>query len=381
MAPDAAALRAWLAAWVAGTAAPGPVPPAWSASDAVAAAHNEGVVALVDGRWQLAARAANSTTPAQDAPPLPPPEWVKAFGAAARDATLVSMVIENETRRVLGLMGEADLPGLLLKGSALAHWAYAQPQWRACGDVDLLLPSREAAEQLSARLTAAGYARAQTSGELVAYELLCTRQVMPDWTLEVDVHWQLTNSPLFSGAFSFDELMADSLPLPKLAPNARGLGPVHALLHACVHRALNLSIGVDDKLKWLYDLIVLTDAFSPADWQRMQQLATDKQLAGVVLSGLEAAATMFGRTLPADRLAALRQAATAEPLDATRLADWRYMQRQTFVALPSLGLRLRWLWQRVFPSRDYLTYLYGEQTGYAGLMWQRFKRVLQRLGR
>ncbi|MDO9604897.1 hypothetical protein [Hydrogenophaga sp.] len=126
---------------------------------------------------------------------------------------------------------------------------------------------------------------------------------------------------------------------------------------------------------------MLTDAFSPADWQRMQQLATDKQLAGVVLSGLEAAATTFGRTLPADAVAALRHAAAAEPLDATRVADWRYMQRQTFAALPGLGLRLRWLWQRLFPSRDYLTYLYGEQTSYAGLMWQRFKRVLQRLGR
>ena len=140
----------------------------------------------------------------------------------------------------------------------------------------------------------------------MAYELLCTRAVTPDWRVEVDIHWRLTNSPLFSDAFTFDELMADAIPLPRLAPNARGLGPVHALLHACMHRALNLSIGVDDKLKWLYDLIVLMDVFTPADWDRMVRLAIDKKLAGVVLAGLEAAAATFQRELPADVVAALR---------------------------------------------------------------------------
>jgi len=373
---DVTPARSWLAGVLRGRQ---PVPFSESAppiTELIAGARHQGVVGLVG--WHLQQAQQSSV-----AKPADPSHSVIAhgFAAAARDDALTSMLLEAEARRVLGLMRDANTPGLLLKGSALAHWAYSLPHLRACGDLYLLLASREAAEQLSARMTAAGYERAETSGELVSYELLCTRAVTKDWRVEVDIHWRLTNSPLFSDAFTFDELMADAIPLPRLAPNSRGLGPVHALLHACMHRALNLSIGVDDKLKWLYDLIVLTDIFTPADWQKMVRISIDKRLAGVVLSGLGMAATTFQRELPSDILATLRLAAASEPLDPRRLSDWHYMQRKTFEALPTMSLRLRWFWQRVFPSRDYLTYLYGnDHQSYAVLMFERFRRALRRTG-
>ena len=372
---DVTAGRVWLADVLSGQQSvpfSGSAPPT---AELIAEARSQDVVALVSRRLQQAQQR-DFANPAN----LSHSVIAQAFAAVARDDALTSMLLEAESRRVLGLMEDAGISGLLLKGSALAHWAYSQPHLRACGDVDFLLESREAAEQLSVRLTTSGYDRAETSGELVAYELLCTRAVTSDWRLEIDIHWRLCNSPLFSDAFTFDELMADSIPLPRLAPNARGLGPVHALLHACVHRALNLSIGVDDKLKWLYDLIVLMDVFTPADWQRVMHISIDKRLAGVVLSGLETAATTFQHELPADILATLKQAAAFEPLDAQRLSDWHYMQRKTFEALPTMSLRLRWLWQRVFPSRDYLSYLYGsEHQSYAALMAERFRRAMRRV--
>ena len=358
--------RVWLASVISGGSQPGWPGEADLAPDALlAAAQQEGVVVLVDWRLQQAQAASAGA---------------QAFAIAARADAVTSMLLEAESRSLLAAMAEIGVDGLLLKGSALAHWAYSLPHLRACGDVDLLLTSRKAAEQLSARMSAAGYERAKTSGELVAYELLCTRAVTNDWRVEIDVHWRLTNSPLFADTFTFDELMAESIALPRLAPNARGLGPVHALLHACMHRALNLSIGVDDKLKWLYDMIVLIDVFTPADWQKMERIAIDKKLAGVVLSGLEMAAATFQRNLPKGVATTLRQAAASEPLDAQRLSDWHYMQRKTFEALPTRGLRLRWLWQRVFPSRDYLAYLYGnEHQSYAALMFERFRRARRRV--
>ena len=374
---DSSPARAWLAAWAAG-GQPGPVGTISTAPDLVAAAQYESIVALVDWRLNKAAREF-TVNQAQDANP-PLPEVIKAFTTAARDEALVSMVIEGESRRVLSLLADAGILGLLLKGSALAYWAYPQPHLRTCGDVDLLLPSREAAEQLSARLTASGYERSETSGELVAYELLCRRPVTGDWKLEIDIHWRLANSPLFSDVFTFDELMAESISIPALAPNARGLGSVHALVHACLHRAINLTNGVDDKLKWLYDLIVLMDVFTPEDWQKMMRIAIDKRLAGVVLNGLEMAAATFGRELPADIQVALKKASACEPLDAQRLSDWHYMQRKTFDALPTQRLRLRWLWQRVFPSRDYLAYLYDRhQQNYAALLFERLRRAMRRV--
>ena len=377
--PDLMPTRAWLAAWVPG------IPSRCISSestplDLVAAARYEGIVALVGWHLQQAARE-SAFTEAKSAL-IVPLEVTKAFTTAAREEVLVSMIIESESRRVLGLMADAGIPGLLLKGSALAHWVYPQPHLRACGDVDLLLPSREAAEQLSARLTASGYERSETSGELVAYELLCRRAVSGDWKIDIDIHWRLANSPLFANAFTFDELMADSVALPNLAPNARGLGPVHALIHACVHRALNLSIGVGDKLKWQYDLELVRANFTPGDWRRLVDLSISKGLAGVVINALENAAWVFGSQLPHEWTAALASAESAETLDAQRLSDWRYMQHRTFKSLPTAFLKLRWLWQRLFPSLDYLQYLYGTQhTSYCYLIFLRSRQAYKLLKR
>jgi len=343
-------------------------------AELLACALEEDVVALVSWRLQQASRGDEDVRLDRFFSAL-----TDAFSAAARGATVRSMLLDAESRRVLAIMDDAKIPGLLLKGSALAHWAYSQPQLRACADVDLLVASRDAAEQLSARLVANGYRRARTSGELVAHELLCTREVTPEWEVEIDVHWRVINSPLFAHAFNFDELMAESIALPTLAINARGLGPVHALLHACVHRAQNLSIGISDTLKWLYDVIVLMDQLTPVQSQRLVQLAADRKLAGVVQSALHAAASMFAYQVRPDVVAGLRLAAADEPLDARRLSDWRYMQWRNFRALPSAPLRARWLWQRVFPSRDYMTALYGEQSSYAGLMMERLRRLRRRL--
>ena len=372
--------RPWLAEVICGGR------PAWSfdamlpSGELVAVAQREGIAALVNWRLQQAAReSAGTQTTGVLASSI---EVIKAFSTAAREEALVSMVIECESRRVLNLMAKARTSGLLLKGSALAYWAYSQPHLRACSDVDLLLPSREAAEQLSALLTASGYERAETSGDLVAYELLCRRPVSDDWQVEIDIHWRLANSPLFANAFTFDELMADSVALPTLAPNARGLGPVHALIHACVHRALNLSIGVGDRLKWQYDLELVRANFTTADWRRLVDISIMKGLAGVVLNAIENAAWTFESQLPHERTTALANAMSAETLDARRLSDWRYMQRMTFKSLPTTFLKLRWLWQRLFPSIDYLRCLYGtEHDSYFYLIFLRSLQVLKLLKR
>jgi len=304
-----------------------------------------------------------------------PARLLAAIIDAARQQVVSSMLLEAENQRVLAGIEKVQDPALLLKGSALAHWAYTAPHLRACSDVDILLPSREAAERLAKALESDGYQRAGTSGELVAFELMCTRRITPSSAAEVDVHWQLVNSALFSHRFTFDELLVDSVAIPTLGPNARGLGPVHAMLHAAMHRSRNLTNGVGDRLKWLYDFVVLQKHFNPGEWGRLTALARERQLAGVTLNALEATSAMFGAAFPEGVLVELREAARGEPLDASRLDDWAYMQAQTVRALPGWGPKLRWLWQRVFPSRDYMGYLYGEQGGYAALMRERAKRA------
>jgi len=370
-------MRAWLAACVAGMPAKAVFPLLTSPEQLVTAAQAEDVVGLVNWRLQQVSFCSGISTVWTGAAPFA--EFVQAFSIAAREEALSSMMIESESRGIIRLMAKAGIPSLMLKGSALAHWAYTQPHLRACSDVDLLVPSREDGEALSAQLTAKGYERVKTLGDLVAYELLCHRQVAGGWNLEVDIHWRLANSPLFANVFTFDELMKDSIELPKLAPGARGLGIVHAFIHACLHRALNLSTGTNDKLKWLYDLEVLMELFTPEQWKRLANLSVGKGVAGIVSDALHVAAATFGRELPAQWMGVMLRSQGNETLDARRLSDWRYMQRKSFESLPGFFQKIRWLGQRCFLSHEYLQQLYGkkEQSYIRLLLWRSSRLMLR----
>ena len=52
----------------------------------------------------------------------------------------------------------------------------------------------------------------------------------------VDLHWRIANPQRVRPVLAYEELAAAAEPVPALAPRARGLRRVHALLLACVHR-------------------------------------------------------------------------------------------------------------------------------------------------
>ena len=326
-------------------------------------AQSEGVLALLGQRVSQLRQA--------------PPELLEALAAAERSLAASAMLLEAECRRVLAVL-PAGLPVLLLKGSALAYWLYPQPFLRECSDIDLLLPTRADAEQAAALLVPLGYAMHHQPDDL-AHELLCRRNAVRGMRVDLDVHWRLVNAPVFATIFSFEELHAASIPLPKLGPNARGLGPVHAFAHAALHRAINLSAGIGDRLKWLYDLQLLSVGFNDVDWQALTDLCAQRRISGLCAGAIEATAASFGATAPPEVLATLRAAAPQDRLDAQRLLDWRYMQTRNLAALPSWGLRLGWLWQSVFPPTGYLHELYGPDQGRMALLMERGKRAWQRL--
>jgi Uncharacterised nucleotidyltransferase len=379
LAPEAQLVRHWLADTLSGQALeslPDLDEPA--ATQLIAKARQQGVLALVDQRLQLVPQDAGASA-------LSPvlTQVKQAFAVAALGEAPWSMLLEIETRHLLAVMADAGIPGLLLKGQAIAQWAYPYPSLRRSGDIDMLVATRGAADALARALCASGFELFQPSGDLVALEMMLRREVSPGLWVELDLHSRVINSPLFSERFTFDELMAESVALPRLGANARGLGPAHAFIHACMHWAATLAMGTDDRLKWLYDIAAFARCFSAADWQGLQQQALARGLAGVCLGMIEAAQAAFGTdfvAVPGALTAALRDAAPRESLDARRLRDWRYMQFQAFLAQPTLRLRARYLWQRLWPSRDYMAYLYGRpDLGYPGLIGIRARTALRRL--
>lgn len=357
--------RTALAEVLSGRAASWPVISQATALEWLQHASDEEVVALID--WRIR----------EGLPGVPEPVR-QAFAAGTRREVARMMVRQAEARRVLGKLARAGHAPLLLKGSALAYWAYPEPHLRQCQDVDLLFATREDAMAAAALLAEDGYVVRQHFGAAASREFLCVRPSPGASRIELDMHWGLSGKPVFADRLTFSEMLADSQPLPDLAPGARGLGPVHACVHACLHRAGDLSNGAEDRLKWLFDLHRLALGLDGPGWDRLCSLAVERGVAGVCADGLTEAESLFATPLTTGALAVLWSASKKEALDPRRMRDWGYFQRQNLRALPDWTSRWRWIWQRLHPTDDYRA-----DVGVAGgdLLLDRMRRALRQISR
>ncbi|MCO5054633.1 nucleotidyltransferase family protein [Thermomonas sp.] len=261
-------------------------------------------------------------------------------------------------REAIAALAEGDVRVLVLKGTALAHWLYPQPWQRLGCDVDLLVPELAAAETavdcLQARdfMLQTSVRPAQTAGFEAALEKRGRRG------FAVDLHWRIANRAQLAKALTFDELWAASIPLPDLHPAARGLGPLHALLHALLHRVTNFPTGEHDRLIWLFDIHLLARSLDAAQWQTLLALCARRAIATPCLDGLEASRLAFATAIPDAALQSLRAAAAQEHWQLGSTLDQAAMDRAHLAALPWRG-KLGWLRRKLFPSPEFMRYRYS----------------------
>ncbi len=279
----------------------------------------------------------------------------------ARELAVHALLRESECRRVLNALRVASIRPLVLKGTALAYWLYESPYLRDSVDIDLLFESRDQVERAVAVVQPLGFSLLWRNGpgDLVAQQLVCAKPTADGSNVYLDLHWRLCDSPVLDGRIAQDELRRDAIELPKLAAGAQGLSPVHACLHACMHRLSDQQFGFGDRLKWLYDLHLIVSRFDRSQWQCLHDLAIDRGLAGTCRDGLDASVEWFDTAFPADIRSQWVAAEARERIDVRRFKSWLYAQWINFGALPTWPLRLRWLRQRLLPDADYLRDHYG----------------------
>ncbi|MCA1651536.1 MAG: nucleotidyltransferase family protein, partial [Acidobacteria bacterium] len=198
-----------------------------------------------------------------------PSDLRRALAAEAASQTALEMLQAQETVTVLEALTQSGVRPLLMKGAPLAYTHYRSPHLRPRGDTDALIPRVER-ETAGSVLAGLGYARRNlTSGELVSYQYTWSRLDRHGMTHAIDLHWRVSNNQMFAEALSYDELARGSVAVPQLG--GRALGPVHALLLACMHRVVHItapyfaddSIHYGDRLIWLYDIHLLVSQMPP----------------------------------------------------------------------------------------------------------------------
>lgn len=295
--------------------------------------------------------------------PLAAFEWDapgrQALEHARRTLAMRELAGLAETRRVLSPLADAGLPFLVLKGNALAYWLYASPMERPRVDVDLLVESESAALRVARVLERAGFRSVDGAmpGRVAEFEIAMQRAEGAAGAPAIDLHWHLVNHARLASALPFDALWAASIPIPGLHPAARGLGRIHALLHALLHRVTNIPSGRQDRLVWLHDIHLLSSGCSDAEWQSFLRLGIDKRIATPCLDGLRASKLAFQTRIPAGIEQALASASSGESWDLARM-DAGAMDRAHLSALP-WSQKIRWLRHKLLPSPEFMRYRYG----------------------
>jgi hypothetical protein len=293
--------------------------------------------------------------------------WPAPVVARWRHAALRAAALEpfrlRDLQELLGTLVAAGIDALVLKGSALAYSIYPEPQLRPRGDTDLLI-RREDRERIDALLREHGFRTRTTSGdELAMRQCTYTRVDAAGAEHAYDVHWDITNTPVFADALRFDELRARAVALPQIAEHARGLSNVDALLYACIHRVAHHHDS--ERLIWLVDIALLRARMSSEELQRFWQLAAERELVAVCRRSLAAAAEWLGNDIDDGAAAFLTPEQLTRDEPTARYLD-RDVRRGAILAaelraLPGWRARATRLAQLAFPPRRYMREQFSER--------------------
>ena len=269
---------------------------------------------------------------------------------------------EHELHDVFARFYDENIRFLLIKGTPLAYILYPQTYLRSRCDTDILFTSKEDAEKAWQQLKESGYNRPNAvSGEFVSHEFSCHKKDSIGVDHALDMHWKLSNSQLFAQVFSFTELSDSSTSIPELGEQTKALGPIHALLLACMHRIAHKTEGMENRLIWLYDIHLLTGKFSELQWQQFISLATDKRMCGICLDGIQQTMMTFNTKIPGEVIRQLREGATHEKYS-TEIGESRLaMELSNLRALPGWKERAGLIKERVFPDVNYMLVKYDTQ--------------------
>lgn len=355
--------RSWVAAQLRGEAKTEPT----NIDDVYGALEREGVAPLLYEFWRI--------SPPKQTDRL---QWHEMMQTLVQESAMRQLLRQSESRRIQTVLAANEIECIWLKGVALACWLYSNPNHRPCADLDLLFESHREVLRAADMLAQLGYRLPirHIAGDLYVHELLA---VQAEHGLELDMHWRLANPALFSERLQWQELRAMAVPLPVLGERALALAPVHALLHACIHRACNQVSRRANRLLWLYDIHLMTQRLSEPEWMQFTALAIDRRIAEPCLDALRAGAANFGTHLPDSIMRSLAVAAEREPLRMARLHHWAYFQHATLCELPNWRMRMRWLRQMLVGDTAHLRERYGADG--AGIVRVLLRRLVDGLRR
>jgi len=282
------------------------------------------------------------------------PEDIRlALEKSSKAGVAQEMLRSHHLSRILQEFNRAGVRCLLIKGEALAITHYATPGTRTRCDSDLFidLGDIEAAKQavLDADLNI-------VSPVYKSHQFTVSRADDLSGTVHFDVHWRISNHPVYARVISFEEAFNHSLEIPGME-NTRMLNAVDALLLACMHRMGN-DRHDRNRLIWIHDIHALTTAMDADELLKFAAKTKRLQVQEACLEGLSLSAQCFLTPVP-DQVIEMLQAPNPPRSRSVRIAqsnlgllidDWK--------SLADRRSRLGLLKELFWPSSSFLLHKY-----------------------
>ena len=210
---------------------------------------------------------------------------------AANEARLAELV------EVLGPLGAAGIPTLLLKGGALLAGATVDLGVRPMSDIDLLVPSARVPDAISL-LNRLGWSTGATLTSAMKRHTHSVPLRHPT-RADVDLHWHVFEECCRDG--DDDALWAASLPVAIGGVSTRIPAPEDQLIHACVHGEKWVRVP---GIRWIADAVALVRG-GQVRWDRLVEQAVRRRFVLRLRAQLAYLASTFDAPIPPEALAAL----------------------------------------------------------------------------
>ena len=304
--------------------------------------------------------------------------------AGLRESYLASaarnMRVFHELNQILVAFRAAEVSVIPIKGAHLARAVYDDVALRQMTDIDLWVP-RDQLETARRVMQSLGYTahskadRPQALQDALAGE---TQMFKAGATL-VELHWNIFPGEWVRHTAKVDEQEVWDRSIPFDGDAERQLSPEDAIVHLCVHLAVNHQMsGIG--LRTLVDLDRARQKWS-VDWKVVAQRARAWRVSTATWIVLSALAELFGdpeKQLPLQALAPsrLRQTILHRFAAPERLASGlnlsagprRFLFLLALVDRPADAIRLAW--RALFPDRVWLTLRYESPDASSWLVWR-----------
>ena len=207
-----------------------------------------------------------------------------------------NQLLTEELTRLFGLLGEAGIPVIPLKGVTLAQSLYGDAAYRVCADIDILVPAANVTQALGLIL-ASGYRddfREPFFCDLVMrygrhYDVVREDRA---FSYLLELHWKFVHNSSKNDE-AITDLWAEVRPKAFFGVGAYTLTPEWEFLYLAMHATDHQW----QMLKWLVDVHEIS-SFASVDWQMVMKKAEHLELDLVVRQTLTACSLLLGTPMP-----------------------------------------------------------------------------------